>query len=66
MLALAIAAAVVIAAGVASLVVMVQTYLKYRGASVVNCPETKKPAGVQVNAAQAALEALPGRSGKIR
>ena len=65
-LVLAIAVAVVVAAGVASLVVMVETYLKYRGTSIVNCPETKRPAGVRVNAMRAAMESLRAKSEKIR
>jgi hypothetical protein len=66
MLALAIAAAVVVAAGVLSLVLVVKNYLKYRGESVVNCPETRKPAGVRLNAIRAALQSLSGRRGTVR
>src|SRR5262245_57833379 len=60
---LAIAATLAIAAGILSLVVMVRNYWKFRGDSVVNCPETRKPAGVRVNALRAAVDLLRGRSG---
>lgn len=63
---LAIAATLAIAAGILSLVVMVRNYWKFRGDSVVNCPETRKPAGVRVNALRAAVDSLRGRSGKVR
>lgn len=32
-----------------------KTYLKFRGEMVVTCPETRKPAGVEVNARKAAI-----------
>lgn len=34
---------------------LIRTYARYRGARVVTCPENNKPAGVQIDAIQAAL-----------
>ncbi len=36
----------------------VSTYLEFRGARVITCPETKAPAGVEVDARHAAMTAL--------
>jgi hypothetical protein len=37
-----------------------RTYLKYRGERVITCPETRKPAAVEVDATHAALTAAFG------
>jgi hypothetical protein len=39
----------------------VGTYLRYMGKRVITCPETKKPAAVEVDAGHAALTAAVGR-----
>lgn len=39
---------------------MARTYLKFRGARVVTCPETQQPATIKVNATRAALMLLVG------
>jgi len=39
-----------------------RAYLRFRGDAIVTCPETKKPAGVHVDARRAALSALAGGS----
>ena len=41
---------------------MARVYLKYRGKRVITCPETRKPAGVEVDVAHAALTAATGNS----
>jgi hypothetical protein len=40
---------------------LVHTYLEFRGARVVTCPETKEFAAVEVNAKRAALSCLAGQ-----
>jgi hypothetical protein len=37
-----------------------RTYLRYRGDSLITCPENRRPAGVQVDAAHALFTALGG------
>jgi hypothetical protein len=59
---LSILAIVILAAGsLFAITVAVRTYLRYRGKSLVTCPETRKPVAVRVDAGKAALEALKGR-----
>jgi hypothetical protein len=50
-----IAAAVVLVVAWVALRPLVRTYLAYRGARVVTCPETGRPAAVEVDAVHAAL-----------
>jgi len=47
----------VVILGVAYFVVplLAGTFLKFRGKRVITCPETRKPAAVEVDAAHAAL-----------
>jgi len=47
------------------LIMAVRTYLKYRGKSLVNCPETRNPAAVRVNAGKAAVDVLEGKHARI-
>jgi hypothetical protein len=42
---------------------VVWTYLRYRGTRVITCPETKRPAAVEVHAGRAALTAPLGKPG---
>jgi hypothetical protein len=42
---------------------VVWTYLRYRGTRVITCPETKRPAAVEVNAGRAAVTAPLGKPG---
>jgi hypothetical protein len=42
-----------------------RTYLKYRNKSLVTCPETRKPAAVQVDAGRAVRDVLEGRRVRI-
>lgn len=42
---------------------IVDTYLRLRGKRVVTCPETKAPAGVEVDARRGALASVLGRQG---
>ena len=39
---------------------VVRSYLKFRGKRVITCPETRKPAGVEVDAAHAAIASASG------
>src|SRR5689334_7292899 len=39
---------------------MVGSFMKFRGKRVITCPETRKPAGVEVDAAHAALSSAIG------
>src|SRR5215470_7635302 len=39
---------------------IVSKYLKYRGKRVITCPETRKPAGIEVDAAHAAIASASG------
>lgn len=55
----------ILAAGLAVAVIFellraLRTYFKYRGRRIVTCPETRQPAGVNVAAGKAAVEALAG------
>ncbi|MFH1574903.1 MAG: hypothetical protein ABIG68_13030 [Acidobacteriota bacterium] len=50
-----VAAVVAVAALYAILTPLIRAFVRYRGARVVTCPENQKPAGVEVNAAHAAL-----------
>ncbi len=40
---------------------LVSAYLKFRGTRVISCPETCKPAAVEVNARHAALTSIRGK-----
>lgn len=40
---------------------VVGTYIRYRGAMVITCPETRKPAAVEVDVAHAAVTAAIGQ-----
>jgi hypothetical protein len=42
-----------------------RTYLKYRGKSLVTCPETRTPAAVKVDAGRAVRDALKGKDIRI-
>lgn len=39
---------------------MVGTYLTYRGKRIITCPETRRPAGIEVDAAHAAFTSATG------
>jgi len=53
-------AAIVIAVVLHRLWLMGRTYLTMRGERVITCPETKAPAGVEVDAGKAAAQAAAG------
>lgn len=53
--------AVFLLAGALVLTIGVRTWLRYRGQRMIECPESHAPAGVEVDARQAALSALGGR-----
>jgi len=56
---------VLIAGTVIGLIMAARTYLKYRGMSLVTCPETRRPAAVHVNAGKAARDVLEGKHARI-
>jgi hypothetical protein len=58
---LLIAGALLLAAAVIGLFMVARIYFKYRGNSLVTCPETRKPAAVHVNAGKAARDVLTGK-----
>jgi len=45
-----------------ALLIFARRYLKLRGAMVVTCPETNRPAGVHLDARHAALTSIMGRT----
>ncbi len=60
-----IAGLVLTAGASVGLIMAVRTYLKYRGKSLVTCPETRNPAAVRVNAGKAAVDVLEGKHARI-
>ena len=60
-----IAGLVLTASASVGLIMAVRTYLKYRGKSLVTCPETRNPAAVRVNASKAAVDVLEGKHARI-
>jgi hypothetical protein len=61
-----IAGVILIAGTFTGLIMAARTYLKYRSKSLVTCPETRKPAAVNVDAGKAARDALKGKHIRIR
>jgi hypothetical protein len=53
--------AVFLIAAALVLTIGMRTWLRYRGQRVIECPENHAPAGVEVDARQAAVSALGGR-----
>jgi len=60
-----IAGLVLTAVAFVGLIMAVRTHLKYRGKSLVTCPETRNPAAVRVNAGKAAVDVLEGKHARI-
>jgi hypothetical protein len=56
---------ILVTAAFIGLLMTTRTYLKFRRKSLVTCPETRKPAAVQVDAGKAALDVLEGRHARI-
>jgi hypothetical protein len=61
-----ISTVVLVATAIIGLIVAVRMYLTYRGKSLVTCPETRKPAAVNVDAGKAVCDALEGKHVRIR